>query len=95
MESLTAGIAVAAHEREMAAEAAAMTAQARLEKALRKLLADADPAPTGVELLPTGLVGTEDGTCKLFRGHLADQAFADPSPGAARAIYFCRPVAGC
>jgi hypothetical protein len=76
LESLTAGIAMVALEKEMAAEVAASASQAKLEKALRKLLADADPNHTGVELMPTGLVVTEDGQLKLFSGHLAAHDFA-------------------
>jgi hypothetical protein len=66
LESLSAGIAAAAHEREVAAMAAAAAANEKLERQMRKLINGTTAQDTAWSLVARGLVITADGTLKLF-----------------------------
>ena len=79
LESLSAGIAAVAHEREVAAMAAATAASERLDKALRKLVTGTTPACTAWSLIPGGIAITEDGAVKLFTAYQSAYDFATTS----------------
>jgi hypothetical protein len=66
LESLSAGIAAVAHEREVAAMAAAAAANEKLERQMRKLINGTTAQDTAWSLVARGLVITADGTLKLF-----------------------------
>lgn len=78
LESLSAGIAAVAHEREVAAMAAAAAASERLDKVLRKNVIGTTPACTAWSLIPGGLVIDETGV-KLFTAHSSARDYAATS----------------
>jgi DNA-binding NarL/FixJ family response regulator len=76
LESLSAGIAAAAHEKEMATQAAALAASERLEKVLRKLVSGTSASDTAWSLVPGGIVIDEAGGLKLFTSNRVARDFA-------------------
>jgi hypothetical protein len=66
LDSLSEGIVLAQHEKQLAAEAAAAAANERLEKVLRKNVTGTTGSDTAWGLIARGLVICEDGTLKLF-----------------------------
>lgn len=79
LEALSAGIATAAHEKEVAALAAALAASERLEKVLRKLVTGTSASDTGWSLIPGGIVIDETGSLKLFTSNRVARDFAATS----------------
>jgi hypothetical protein len=76
LESLSAGIAAAAHEKEMATQAAALAASERLEKVLRKLVSGTTASCTAWSLVPGGIVIDETGSLKLFTSNRVARDYA-------------------